>query len=65
MADLGLGAGTQAVIASYRGLIDTLVVDGTDDADAGEIDGVTVVALDTHIAGRIEAKRLAEGILRL
>lgn len=65
MAELGLGTGTRAVIASYRGLLDTLVVDGSDDADTGEIDGVTVVAVDTHIAGRAEAKRLAEAILRL
>jgi hypothetical protein len=65
MADLGLGTGSRAVIASYRGLIDILVVDGSDDADTGEIDGVTVVALDTHIAGRTEAMRLAEGILGL
>lgn len=65
MADLGLGAGTRAVIASYRGLIDTLVVDGSDATDSGEIDGVTVVAIDTQIAGRTEAMRLAEGILRL
>jgi LPPG:FO 2-phospho-L-lactate transferase len=65
MADLGLGTGTRAVVASYRGLIHTLVVDGSDEADTGQIDGVTVVALDTHIAGRTEAMRLAEGILRL
>jgi LPPG:FO 2-phospho-L-lactate transferase len=65
MADLGLGTGTRAVIASYRGLIHTLVVDGSDEADTGQVDGVTVVALDTRIAGRTEAMRLAEGILRL
>jgi LPPG:FO 2-phospho-L-lactate transferase len=65
MAELGLGAGTRAVIASYRGLIDTLVIDGSDEADTGEIEGVTVVALDTHIAGPTEAMRLAEAILRL
>jgi hypothetical protein len=53
------------VIASYRGLIDTLVIDGSDEADTGEIEGVTVVALDTHIAGPTEAMRLAEAILRL
>jgi LPPG:FO 2-phospho-L-lactate transferase len=65
MADLGLGTGTRAVIASYRGLIDTLVVDTSDQADTGEIDGVTVVALETRIPGRAEAMRLAEAILGL
>ncbi|HSK06742.1 MAG TPA: 2-phospho-L-lactate transferase [Acidimicrobiia bacterium] len=65
MADLGLGTGTRAVIASYRGLIDTLVVDDSDHADIGVIDDVTVVALETRIAGRTEAMRLAEGILAL
>ena len=65
MADLGLGAGTRAVVNAYRGLIDTLVVDNTDRADAGEIEGVTVVAMETRIPGREEARRLAEAILEL
>jgi hypothetical protein len=63
MADLGLGTGTGAVLASYRNLIDTLVVDDSDRADVGEVDGVTVVAADTRIPGRAEARRLAEAIL--
>ena len=65
LADLGLGTGTRAVIASYRGLIDTLVVDSSDRSDGGTIDEVEVVAMDTRIPGRAEAARLAEEILRL
>jgi LPPG:FO 2-phospho-L-lactate transferase len=65
LADLGLGTGTRAVIASYRGLIDTLVVDSSDRSDVGTIDEVEVVAMDTRIPGRAEAARLAEEILRL
>jgi len=63
MADLGLGTGTGAVLASYRNLIDTLVVDDSDRADVGEVDGVTVVAAGTRIPGRAEARRLSEAIL--
>jgi LPPG:FO 2-phospho-L-lactate transferase len=63
MADLGLGAGTQAVLTSYRDLIDTLIVDSSDDADTGLFDGVEVVARDTRIPGLQEARRLAEAIL--
>lgn len=65
MADLGLGTGSRAVIASYRGLIDTLVVDNTDMADAGEIDGVGVIALETRIADRERAAALGRAILDL
>ena len=65
MADLGLGSGSAAVVASYRGLIDTLVVDVTDSADEGEIDGVSVVARETRIADRDDAANLARAILSL
>jgi LPPG:FO 2-phospho-L-lactate transferase len=63
MADLGLGAGTQAVLASYRHLIDILIVDRSDDTDTGQFDGVEVVARDTRIPGLREARLLAEAIL--
>jgi LPPG:FO 2-phospho-L-lactate transferase len=63
LADLGLGTGTGAVLASYRNLIDTLVVDESDRADIGSVDGVRVMAADTRIPGREEARRLAEAIL--
>ncbi len=65
LSDLGLESGTEGVIAAYRGLIDTLVVDDDDHADVGEVEGVSVVALDTRIPGRAEAARLAEAILAL
>ncbi|HYJ25099.1 MAG TPA: 2-phospho-L-lactate transferase, partial [Acidimicrobiia bacterium] len=65
MADLGLGSGSSAVVASYRGLIDTLVVDITDSDDARDIDGVNVVALETRIADRSNAATLARAILSL
>lgn len=65
LADLGLGQGTPGVVASYRGLIDTLVVDSSDVAYVGNVDGVSVVAMDTLIPGQVEAERLARGILQL
>jgi LPPG:FO 2-phospho-L-lactate transferase len=65
MADLGLGTGSGAVLASYDGLIDTLVVDTSDSDDEGEIGGVRVVALETRIAAREDAANLARAILSL
>lgn len=65
LADLGLGAGTPGVLASYPGLIHTLVVDTTDHADTGETGGVTIVALETVIKERPDAERLARAILEL
>jgi LPPG:FO 2-phospho-L-lactate transferase len=65
MADLGLGSGSSAVLASYEGLIETLVVDVTDIVDEGEFDGVGVVALETRIADPADAANLARGILSL
>ena len=65
MADLGLGTGSDAVLSAYDGLIDTLVVDTADTADEGETGGVTVVALETRIADRDDAARLARAILSL
>lgn len=65
LSDLGLGAGTESVIAAYRGMIETLVVDTTDQADVGEIDGVRVIALDTRIVDAEPASALARAILAL
>lgn len=65
MSDLGLGNGTQAVLAAYDGLIDTLVVDHRDRAEAGTHGRTRVVAMDTLIPGRGEAERLARDILGL
>jgi LPPG:FO 2-phospho-L-lactate transferase len=65
MADLGLGAGSAAVINSYRGLIDTLIVDSSDRADEGDEDGVRIVSMDTRIPTREAAAQLAQAILGL
>ncbi|HEX2405142.1 MAG TPA: 2-phospho-L-lactate transferase [Acidimicrobiia bacterium] len=65
MADLGLGSGSRAVLASYDGLIDTLVVDVADNADEGVGDGVGIVALETRIADPADAAKLARAILSL
>jgi LPPG:FO 2-phospho-L-lactate transferase len=65
LADLGLEAGTGGVLSAYRGLIDTLVVDVSDRAEAGVIDGVDVVALDTRIVEPGPAVALARAILDL
>jgi LPPG:FO 2-phospho-L-lactate transferase len=65
LTDLGLGSGTGAVLASYEGLIDTLVVDVTDRADAGVTDGVEVIALETRIVEAEAAAALARAILDL
>ncbi len=65
MADLGLGSGSSAVLASYDGLIDTLVVDVTDNGDVGEVEGVGIVAMETRITDTGYAARLARAILGL
>lgn len=65
LGDLGLEASTAGVLAAYRGMIDTLVIDTSDRAEVGEVDGVTVVALDTLITQRLEAEQLARAILHL
>lgn len=65
MADLGLGAGTAGVVAAYRGLIHTLVVDSNDAEPSGEVDGVTVVGMSIMIPGRDEATALARRMLDL
>jgi LPPG:FO 2-phospho-L-lactate transferase len=65
LTDLGLGSGTGAVLAAYKGMIDTLVVDVTDRADAGVADGVEVIALETRIVEAGAAASLARAILDL
>lgn len=65
LSDLGLGTGSQAVVAAYRGMIDTLVVDTTDRGDVGEIDGVRVIAFDTRIVEPGPSSTLARAILAL
>lgn len=65
LADLGLGLGNAGVLASYRGLIDTLVIDTSDQSEAGTIDDVAIVAMDTLIGEREQAELLARAILQL
>lgn len=65
LSDLGLGSGTDGVLAAYQGMIHTLVVDTADGSDVGERHGVEVIALDTRIADRGPASALARAILAL
>jgi LPPG:FO 2-phospho-L-lactate transferase len=65
MSDLGLGTGTDGVLAAYEGMIDTLVVDTADRADIGERAGVQVIALDIRISEPGPATDLARAILAL
>jgi LPPG:FO 2-phospho-L-lactate transferase len=65
MSDLGLGSGSSAVVASYDGLIDTLVVDVTDNGDESEVEHVGIVALETRITDPADAAQLARAILGL
>lgn len=65
LSDLGLGSGTAAVLAAYAGIVDTLIVDTMDAADAVEAGGVRIVALDTRIAEPGPAAALAKAILAL
>jgi hypothetical protein len=53
------------VLAAYAGIVDTLIVDTMDAADAMEAGGVRVVALDTRIAEPGPAAALAKAILAL
>ncbi|HZD22836.1 MAG TPA: 2-phospho-L-lactate transferase [Acidimicrobiia bacterium] len=63
MTELGLGVGTAAVANAYDGLIDTLVIDNADRAEASGIRDVTVIATDTLIKEPDEARRLAAEIV--
>jgi LPPG:FO 2-phospho-L-lactate transferase len=65
MSDLGLGTGTDGVLAAYQHMIDILVVDTADSADVGERAGVEVIALDTRISEPGPAADLARAILAL
>jgi hypothetical protein len=53
------------VVASYDGLIDTLVVDVTDNGDESEVEHVGIVALETRITDPAAAAQLARAILGL
>jgi LPPG:FO 2-phospho-L-lactate transferase len=63
MSSLGLGTGNHAVVDSYRGLIDRLVIDNTDSADAASLRDVEVVVTDTLITDPKQATRLARELV--
>jgi LPPG:FO 2-phospho-L-lactate transferase len=65
LADLGLGSGTEAVLAGYPDLLDVLVVDTADRAGTGDRSGTLVVAADTRISEPEAARTLAAAILAL
>jgi LPPG:FO 2-phospho-L-lactate transferase len=63
LESLGLPDGNRGVVAAYAGLIDTIVVDRSDEDDAGDIEGVMVEVEDTLIIERAAATRLGRAIL--
>lgn len=65
MASLGLPSGNAGVAAAYEGLLTDLVLDEGDAAEAAQIVGPEVHALDTHIAEPQAAARFATKILSL
>lgn len=65
LADLGHPPGHSGVVASYRGLVDVLVVHLTDEPPNPVVDGVEVVAMDTLIAEPSRAAQLAKALLAL
>ena len=64
MHAMGLPPGNAGVAAAYEGLIDALVIDRDDAADAPLLD-VDVHVLDTRIAATADARRFATELLDL
>ena len=65
MASLGLPAGNAGVVEAYRGLIDTLIVDHEDSADANILSGIEVRSMDTRIEDAERARWFATELLGL
>jgi len=65
MASLGLPPGNEGVAEAYLGLIDSLVIDTADIADAATIPGVKITAIDTLIGDTESAATLSLAILGL
>ena len=63
MASLGLAGGNAGVVEAYDGIIDTLVIDVQDAADAAALSGIDLIVTDTRIEGADQGKRLAQDIL--
>lgn len=62
MLSLGLPGGNAGVAAAYEGLIDRLVIDHADLAEAGSID-IEIMASDTLIQERAQGIRLARELV--
>jgi LPPG:FO 2-phospho-L-lactate transferase len=58
MAELGIGAATQAIAAHYAGLIDGLVIDESDAEDAASVN-LPVLVTQTLMQDLEDRKRLA------
>jgi LPPG:FO 2-phospho-L-lactate transferase len=65
MGTLGLPAGNLGVVRAYEGLLDVLVIDKGDAADAALIEGISVVVDDTLIKEPSASARLGRAILGL
>jgi LPPG:FO 2-phospho-L-lactate transferase len=61
MASLGLPSGNQGVVVAYKGLLDGLVIDQSD--DPSDVDDVEVLSTPILIVDRTEARRLAAEIV--
>jgi LPPG:FO 2-phospho-L-lactate transferase len=65
MGTLGLPKGNLGVVRAYEGLLDVLVIDKGDAADAALIEGISVVVDDTLIKEPSASARLGRAILGL
>jgi LPPG:FO 2-phospho-L-lactate transferase len=63
LQSLGLPAGNRGVAAAYDGLIDQLVIDNQDRADAEVIEEVRVTATDTLMSDLAASTRLARALV--
>ncbi len=63
LRSLGLSPGNQGVAEAYEGLIDRLVVDESDSASAGDVEGASVIVTNTLIKTPERSRRLAEEII--
>lgn len=63
MAELGISITSKAILNHYRGILDGLVIDSSDAADAAELDGPVEVT-STLMQGSEDRRRLARDVLR-
>jgi len=62
MSELGIAVTTQSIAAHYEGLIDGLLIDSTDTADAASVD-LPVIATNTLMRSLADRERLAHDVL--